>query len=287
MHRRAFRIGVPILCLAVLMRGGSTAFAQQRPLVTEDPEVIGPGRMLVEGGLVYERDLSFPASGLRGNLLTVPVAGVSVGLGTLVELQLDGALRRRLAITDRQSAPLSSLLSFTGDNTSSIGDFVLATKVRVAAEQPGRPAFGLRFATKLPNASNERGLGLDTIDFYSSLLVGKTVRSIRVVGNVGLGILSDPTNGTGQNDVLTLGASLARAVTNAVEVVGELNGHAVTRSGAPPPGTESRATMRLGGRLTRGTMRLDAAFLAGLTTRDPSWGFTVGATYVWDAFNLP
>jgi len=287
MPRRAIQIGVAILCAAVLTGRTTAAFAQQRPLVTEDPEVIGAGRMLFEAGIAYERDLAFPASGLRGNLLTVPGAGVSVGLGSLVELQLDGVLRNRLAVTDRQPAPLSDLLNFTGNKTSSVGDFVLATKVRVAAESPGRPAFGLRFATKLPNASNEKGLGLDTIDFYSSLLVGKTVRSIRVVGNVGVGILSDPTNGTRQNDVLTLGGSLARALTNDVELVGELNGHANTRSGTPPPGTESRAMMRIGGRFTRGALRLDAGFLAGFTARDPSWGATVGATYVWDAFNVP
>ena len=217
----------------------------------------------------------------------MPVAGVSVGLGSLIEVQLDGAFHQRLVITDRRPAALSNLLNFSGDDTSSIDDFVLATKVRLAAERPNRPAFGLRFATKLPNASNEKGLGLDTIDFYSSLLVGKTVRSIRVVGNVGLGILSDPTDGTQQNDVLTVGGSLAKALTNDVELVGELNGHANTRSGTPPPGTESRATMRIGGRFTRGTLRLDAGFLAGLTARDPNWGATVGATYVWDAFNVP
>ena len=287
MPRRAIQIGMAILCAAVLTGRTTAAFAQQRPLVTEDPEVIGAGRMLLEAGIAYERDLAFPASGLRGNLLTVPGAGVSVGLGSLVELQLDGVLRNRLAVTDRQPAPLSDLLNFTGNKTSSVGDFVLATKVRVAPETSGRPALGLRFATKLPSASNEKGLGLDTIDFYSSLLVGKTVRSIRVVGNIGLGILSDPTNGTRQNDVVTLGASLARALTDAVEVVGEVNGHANTRSGVPPPGTESRATARIGARLTRGTLRLDAAFLTGLTTRDPTWGFTLGATYVWDALNVP
>jgi Putative MetA-pathway of phenol degradation len=273
--------------LAIIAGGASHAYAQQRPLVTEDPEVIGAGRILVEGGLTYERDISFPASGLRGNLLTVPTAGVSVGLGSLVEVQLDGALRKRLVITERRQAPLSDLLDFSGDRPSGIDDFLLATKIRIATETPGRPAFGLRFATKLPNASNEKGLGLDTIDFYSSLLMGKTVRSVRVVGNVGLGILSDPTNGTRQNDVLTLGASFARALTNAFEVVGELNGRVDTRSGEPPPGTESRALMRVGARFTQGTVRLDAGFLAGLTARDPSWGFTVGATYVFDAFTVP
>jgi hypothetical protein len=117
--------------------------------------------------------------------------------------------------------------------------------------------------------------------------VGKTVRSVRVVGNVGLGILSDPTNGTRQNDVLTLGASLARALTNRFEVVGELNGRADTRSGEPPPGTESRAIMRVGARFTQATVRLDAGFLVGLTARDPSWGLTLGATYVFNAFTVP
>ena len=65
-------------------------------------------------------------------------------------------------------------------------------------EAAGRPAFGLRFATKLPNASNESGLGLDTTDFYVSLLGAKTVQSIRVVGNLGVGILADPTSDIGR-----------------------------------------------------------------------------------------
>src|SRR6185436_9530859 len=98
-----------------------------------------------------------------------------------------------------------------GDKTSSIDDLVVATKIRLLDEKPGRPAFGLRLATRLPNASNETGLGLDTTDFFVSALVGKTVQSIRVVGNVGLGILAEPTRGDSQNDVLTYGASFARA----------------------------------------------------------------------------
>ena len=53
----------------------------------------------------------------------------------------------------------------------------------------------MRFATRLPNASNESGLGLDTTDFFVSGLFGKTVQSIRFVGNVGLGILADPVRG--------------------------------------------------------------------------------------------
>src|SRR5436305_1224918 len=75
--------------------------------------------------------------------------------------------------------------------THDVEDITIATKIRVLTETASRPALGLRFATKLPNASNESGLGLDTTDFYATLLGAKTVESIRVVGNIGAGILAD------------------------------------------------------------------------------------------------
>ena len=84
------------------------------------------------------------------------------------------------------------------------------------------------------------------------------MQSVRVVGNIGSGILGDPTNGQRQNDVLTYGMSLARAVTQAAELVGEVNGRANLRGEGPLPGTESRGTLRFGGRYTRGPVRLDA-----------------------------
>jgi hypothetical protein len=80
--------------------------------------------------------------------------------------------------------------------------------------------------------------------------------------------------------------SVARAIQQGLEVVGEINGRASTRSGTPPAGTESRAEMRFGGRLTRGTVRIDAGLILGMTSRDPSFGFTAGATWVFKAFTL-
>jgi hypothetical protein len=262
--------------------------AQQRPLVTEDPEVIGAGLILLEGGFDASKDVLFPASGLQGNLLRAPTLGVSIGISSIAELQIDGGLYNRLTITHRDvgPAPLASYLNFTGESTHSVEDIVLATKIRVAGETPGRPAFGVRFATKLPNASNESGLGLDTTDFHTQLLVGKTVRSVRIVGNIGFGILGDPTRGDNQNDVLEYGFSVARAVKEGLEIVGELNGRSNTRSGTPPVGTESRALMRLGGRFTKGTVRIDGGILFGITSRDPGFGFTAGVTYVFKAFTV-
>src|SRR5712692_6607412 len=261
---------------AAFLAFSSAVSAQQRPLVTEDPETIGAGRMMIEGGLDVAHDYQNPVSGLKGNLLSVPTIGISIGLSSIAELQIDGGIYTRLNITGRNpNAPLASLLSVTGDSTHDVSNAVLATKIRIVPEAASHPAIGIRFATKLPNASNEKGIDLDTTDVSGSLLVAKTVQSIRVVGNLGAGILANPTSGVGQNDVLLYGLSLARAVTQEAELVGELNGRVSTRSSAFP-GTESRGTLKLGGRYTRGPVRFDAGVFLGLTSLDSTIGITTG-----------
>jgi len=275
------------LVSVLISLAAGTAFAQQRPLVTEDPETIGAGRLLVEGGIEYDRDVVYPVSGLQGHLLRVPIGGLSIGVSSIAEIQIDQVSFQRLEITSRQNAPLSDLVTANGSSASDSEDVMIGAKIRIAPEGAARPAFGFRFATKLPNAGNESGLGLDTTDFLASILVGKTTQSVRIVGNIGLGILGDPTNGNRQNDVVTYGVSFARAITDAAEVVGEVNGRANTRSAGPLPGTESRSIVRMGLRYTTGGLRGDAALLLGATNDDPGIGFTAGFTYVFTAFQVP
>jgi len=277
-----------ILAAIVLTLLAVPAFAQQRPLVTEDPETIGAGRVLIEGGVDAAKDVTYTVSGLKGNLWRVPTIGISVGVSSIAEVQIDGGLHDSLSISSRDPhAPLAGMVTATGDTTHDIEDTLVGMKIRLAPETPTRPALGIRFATKLPNASNESGLGTDSMDFYGSLLGAKTVQSVRVVGNLGVGIMSDPTDGNRQNDVVTYGLSFARAMTQATEVVGEVNGRVSVRSGDPFPGTETRGTLKLGGRYTRGPLRLDAGVFFGLTTIDPTIGITAGFTYVFNAFTLP
>lgn len=277
-----------VLCLLILgLFTVTRAEAQQRPLVTEDPETIGSGLVLFEGGMDYGRDIFYPVSGLTGNLLQLPTLGLSLGVSSIAEIQIDGVVHSRLTVTDREEAPLSHLLDFTGDRSTSAGDVVIGTKVRLVSEAEGRPAIGVRFATKLPTASSESGIGIDTIDFFGSVLVGKTVQSVRVVGNLGVGILTDAVDGFRQNDVVTYGLSFARALRQGLEVVGEANGRLNMRDGEPPTGTDSRGAMRLGARYTHRTVRVDGGLIIGMTARDPSFGFTAGLTWVFRGFTIP
>ncbi len=282
--RRESRTSVAVLLLALLL-GTCTAvpaWAQQRPLVTQDPETIGNGRLLVDAGFDYGRDVNFPFSGLTGNLTRFPLVTLDFGLGSYAELQLSGGPYDRLAITKRDKAPFSDAVA-PGDTTSDVDDIVVATKIRAVAETATRPSFGVRFATRLPNANQDNGIGTNTYDFSSAVLIGKTIASTRYVGNVGLLIAGDPTNAVRQADLLVYGLSVARAVREGVEIVGEVNGRGNFANTVHPNG-ESRGVFRVGARYTKGAGRVDAGVAFGLTALDPSIGFTVGYTYVFQIF---
>jgi hypothetical protein len=281
------RCAVALVAAVALSIHARTASAQQRPLVTQDPETIGSGRVLLEAGISGEHGTTFPLSGLKGDLWRVPVIGIDVGLSSIAELQITGGPYDRLSIAERHPAPLADIVSTDGETTHAVEDINIGLKIRLAPETGSRPGFGFRFSTRLPNAKHESGLGQDTTDFSASILAAKTVQSVRVVGNVGFTIMSEPLDPAKQNDVLAYGLSFARAMTTETEVVGEINGRISTRNGTPPIGTESRGLLKLGGRYTQGPVRFDAAIFFGLTTLDPTIGFTTGFTYVFNAFTIP
>jgi hypothetical protein len=259
----------------------STAHAQQRPLVTEDPETIGSGRILLEGGFSLDTGQAFPANAIEGDVARLASFGISIGASPTVEFQIDGGLLQRLNVTARTSIPAGRTPPpEIAARTSGVEDFVIATKIRLASEGTSRPALGLRFGTKLPTASAEKGVGLGTTDFFASLLLAKTVQSVRTVGNVGLIVLGNPETPRDPATTLGFGLSIARALTNEFEVVGEINGRLTPFETIVPFGLESRGVMRLAGRYTYSMFRLDFGLLAGITTRDPSFGISGGATYV-------
>jgi len=156
----------------------------------------------------------------------------------------------------------------------------------VIGETASRPSLAVRMATRIPSASAESGLGKDATEFNGSLLVAKSVDNARIVANVGFIMLEDAVRPARQDDLLTYGLSVAASLGHGAEVVAEVNGRAnfnphVVR------GSESRGVLRVGSRVTRGTVRLDAAAVVGMTDVDPRIGFTAGFTWVFDAFTIP
>ena len=268
---------LPFLTFVVCVAFVTVIDAQQRPLVTEDPQVIGRGRLLIEAGIETGSGVFYPVSGLTGDRLAVPI-GISLGLGDVAELQIDSGYQS-LSVQRRDAAPLSGRVR-EGDRLSDVLDVVLATKINVVSEGPRRPAFALRLATQLPNASNESGLGHDTLNFIGTVLGGKTTGSTRIVGNAGIAVLSDVIEGSRQQDAFLGSVSVAHALTNALEVVGELATQRVLFADVPPIGAEPHGNLRGAVRFTQGSWRVDAGLIVGLTRQDPDYGFTAGLTWV-------
>jgi hypothetical protein len=283
MSRLTRLIAAIVACLGIT----SIAAAQQRPLVTEDPETIGAGRVLVEFGVDHTKDQHFPVSGLTGDLWTVPTIGFSFGISSIAEIQIDGAPYQRLDITRREAAPLAGRVTSSGTITEGVGNLVIGTKLRLMTETERRPGIGLRLATMLPNSDSESGLEPDVLNFYASVLAGKTTRSTRYVLNAGLGIFGDPTVGDRQSDLLIYGLSIAQAMGRGVELVAEANGRVRLNGEDPAPNGEHRLVFRGGARYTFGPGRIDAAAIIGATNADANIGFTVGYTHVFNSFTVP
>ena len=246
----------------------------QRPLVTVDPSLAGPGWAVIETGAGFAHDREIPASGLTGDVLRVPELTLRAGLGSRVELRVDTGYEV-LLVRERHDGPLSSDL---------IRDPIVSTLVRLYAETVSRPAVGVRLATRLPVASNQSGLGLDTTDFFLTLLAAKSTGPTRWIANLGLGILEVPTEVTSQNDVITYGFALSRKVGERLAVAAGVDGH-FDPHGQIRAGTEDTAVARFGGRLGVGTSTIDAAILIGLAEVDAPIGFTVGLTRAFRLFD--
>lgn len=268
--------------LILVLSSASISLAQQRPLITEDVDIIPPGTLRIETGIDFFQGAKFPVSGLTGDLTRVGVIGINIGFSPNVEFQIEGVAQNFLSINS--SVPGSVPLSFpAGSNsTNDIGDFTLWAKIKLRNETRRGPALGFRFGVQLPNSDQTRGIGLNQTNAYGSLLIGKKFGEdgrFNTFGNLGIAILTAPTLLYTQNDVFTYGVAGIYRLNRQFSLAGEVNGRANTRPGDGPLGTESQAEARLGMQIRASGLRFDFAGIKGLTNFSPNSGLTVGVTY--------
>lgn len=270
------------LMLTCLAGAISIAGAQQRPLLTEDVDIIPPGTMRIETGIDFLQGAKFPATGLTGDLTRVGVIGVSIGFAPNVEFQIEGVAQNFLSINSRRATAIPLSLAPGANSTNDSGDYILWTKFKLRTETSRGPALGFRFGVQLPNSNQGRGIGLNQTNAYGSILVGKKFGSagrFNTFGNLGIAILSAPTQSFIQNDVLTYGAAGIFRLNKQFSIAGEVNGRANTRPGDGPLGTESQSEARLGMQIRASGLRFDFAGIKGLTRFTHNSGVTVGVTY--------
>ncbi len=265
-----------------LLSFGMSAHAQQRPLLTEDVDIIPPGTMRIEAGIDFLQGAKFPASGLTGDLTRVGVLGINIGFAPNVEFQIEGVAQNFLSINSRGPSAIPLLLAPGANSTNDTGDFILWTKFKLLSETRRGPSLGFRFGVQLPNSNQGHGIGLNQTNAYGSILVGKKfgrAGRFNTFGNLGIAILTAPTQLFSQNDVLTYGAAGIFRLNKQFSIAGEVNGRANTRPGNGPLGTESQSEARLGMQVRASGLRFDFAGIKGLTGFTHNTGVTVGVTY--------
>ena len=255
---------------------------QQRPLLTEDVDIIPPGSLRIEAGIDFVQRAKYPVSGLTGDLTRAGVIGITIGLAPNVEVQLEGVAQNFLSINSRGPSAIPLNVAPGANSTNDIGDFTLWTKIKLRNETTHLPSLGFRFGVQLPNSNQGRGIGLNQTNAYGQILFGKKLGQdarVNTFGNLGIAILTSPTGLFSQNDVLTYGLAGIVRLNRQFSLAGEVNGRANTRPGSGPLGTESQGEARLGMQVRASGLRFDFAGIKGLTKLSPRSGLTVGVTY--------
>ncbi|MBK8150751.1 MAG: hypothetical protein IPN69_16215 [Acidobacteria bacterium] len=263
----------------------AAALAQQRPLLTEDVDITNTGAIEVSAGVDFLQNVKFPLSGLKGDLTRVADIRVRQGFAPNVEIQIEGTIQNFLAINS-QSTPSPIPLNIAGNSTNDFDDFIVSVKVKLRNESKNLPAIGMKFGYQMPNTDQARGIGTNTINIFSKVLLQKKFgkrpnRSplANIFGNVGLGIMTAPLGNFSQNDVLLYGLAGIFRVNDRINLVSEVNGRANTRSRGAPLGTESVGQFRVGAQIRASGLRFDTAAVFGLTKYSPRTGVTFGVTY--------
>src|SRR5258708_3406591 len=161
------------LALALGLTFSFRAYAQQRPLITEDVDIIPPGSLRIEAGIDFLQNAKFPVSGLTGDLTRAGVIGINIGLAPNVEVQIEGVGQNYLSINSQGRSAIPMDLAPGANSTRDVGDFTLWTKIKLRNESAHLPSVGFRFGVQLPNSNQARGIGLNQTNAYGQILFGK------------------------------------------------------------------------------------------------------------------
>lgn len=278
------------ICLvaALLITGNLAVSAQQRPLLTEDIDIVPTGSIRVGAGVDFIQDAKFPLSGLKGDLTRVGVITMTFGLNSNVEFQIEGTLQNFVAINSIQNpSPIPLSIPPGSNSANDSGDFTLSTKIKIRNETSRLPALGFKFGVTLPNSDQARGIGSNQVNAFGKVIVQKRFgreysdkqHFANVFANVGLGIMPAPTQLFTQNDVFLYGVGGIFRINKRFNFAGEVNGRLNTRAGSAPLGTESMSEVRLGTQIKASGLRFDAAATMGLTRFSHRSGLIFGVTY--------
>jgi hypothetical protein len=275
------RIARYLTVAAMLLAAVSNAHAEWlAPLTVETATTIPSGEIDFALGASYFRNRRYPPFTPSGfiqsqNLTAVPELALRAAVGSMVEVQ-----------ASYEFLDLDEQTTEGSDHTYGGGDARLFTKIYAVRERVWIPAMGVRFGTKLPNASATKHLGTDEIDFFLQWLASKHIGPCMVHLNLGLALLDNPS-GDGQDDLFTYAVGLV-SPSLALDAAGQWGIRFLTEVAGQ---TGSRFNndgnaVRAGFQVGHGGLTLYAGASAGLNSAAEKYGVMGGAIYAFEVERL-
>ena len=240
-------------------------------------------------GVSYALNGTFPFFTPPGSLesqdvVGVPQFGFRIGAGGWVEIQ---ASYETIYLHERD-------VDGQTNTQFGSGDACLFTKVRLLKEGDILPALGLRFGTKLPNASRAEHLGTDETDWMGEILASRRFGPVTGHVNLGLALLGVPKpfpgqtfEAGGQDDLFAYSIAVVskplgddRPEATHVTILGEVAGLAGSHF------DNDRAAIRIGLQIVHGAATVYVGVGTGLITESEEFGANAGFTYTFDVAKL-
>jgi hypothetical protein len=279
----------PVVLAPAVLAPGVASAASLLPLATEQAQTLPSGMAEATIGLAYFNDGRFPGfvppgALRRQTLIEGPQLGFNIGIGDWAEFQAS----YETIYLDEQAANGQTNTQFGS------GDARFFTKFRFARETEHFPGLGMRFGTKLPDATRGSRLGTDDTDFGADVLLSKDFGPLAAHLNLGILLLGNSGSTIGQTftaggqddlfdyNLAVVSKPLGAGTTGAtmLRLVAELTGLAGSRYG------NDRTAMRFGLQLNRGAGTMYLGTSAGLVTASENIGASAGFIYTFDPASL-
>lgn len=254
---------VTLFAVSALGAGQAAAISLLQPTGLEDAVTLGAGKGSFRLGVSYLEDspLLFQREGTDRTQISVPEMELRLGLGKRVEVMARYDLLH---------------VNQTGqDGELGSGDLLLGTKINLLQEDLQLPAIGLRFATKLPAASEKDGLGTGATDVFVDLLATRNFPLFSVYGNLGLAVLGNPAGEQEEKLHYAAGVSIPFQASG-ITVLAGIEGLDLNDS------LNDRGSLTVGLQYDFGQALFDFGVRNGYRSRSEDWGVRAGLTTLFD-----
>ena len=247
-------------------------------LTTEEASTIG------EGNLQTEIELGVTKQPDASELYNIPRIRLTFGLSEWADMEFEYEV---LAVNNTDFMEVET--GKINENYDKIGAGDLRIRLKVAPYEFGPHRMGVQFATRLPNAEQDQGLGANETDFKAKVLLSTDWGRLATHLNGGIAVTQNIRRNGDLDNFFIWGIGGEYALTDSLMLMGEIEGSTGLGSGVngsteniaegEEGNARARARLALSGPI--GDWRWGVSAFKGVNSHTEDWGAQIGLSKTW------